>query len=253
MEALEMGLRTNIELTVQFGQDNALVDPFYDRSFTQLLDTLDHGVSHVITMAAAETNFIVPFGDVAIARILYVEADGELNVTLGGAAATSAQIDAAGAVYPSTFVGAETLLLDIDNAGLFTVTFLVADQSIAQCINRINSYAAIEGIAPIAFNNAGQIRLTSPTTGTTSEVDIQGGTGRATLGFAVSVDNGTNSTPGTSPVTLQRPASIISGSNKAAGLSTYLLATANTSSIVLDNPDLTNAIRVRIAIAGDLS
>ncbi len=248
-----MGLRTNVELTVQFGQNNALTDPFYDRSLTQLLDTLDHGVSHVITMAAAETNFVVPFGDVATARLIYVEADGELNVTLGGAAATSGKVDAGGAVYPTTFAGGETLILDVNNAGVFTVTFLVADQSITQCINRINSAAALEGLAPIASNNAGQIRIQSPTTGTASEVDIQGGTGRATLGLAVSVGNGTNSTPGTSPVVLQRPASLVSGSNKAAGLSTYMLATANTSSVVLDNPDLTNAIRVRIAIAGDLS
>lgn len=248
-----MGLRTNVELSVQIGQDNALSDLLFDRDLQQLLDTLEHGVSHQITLDAAETNYVVPFGDVEIARLLYIEANAEVSVTLGGSVATKAQVDAVGGSYPTGFVGAETLVIKIDGTTI-TVTFLVADQSVQQVINRINAAAALLSLATVAFLNGLQLRLKSLTTGTGSTVQIVSGSAGvlAALGLSVQTVTGVNATPGTSPIQVRRPANT-TGATEAEGVLAFFLGTVQTSSITIDNPSADEAVEVRIAIAGDLS
>jgi len=246
-----MGVRTNVELTVQIGQNNQLSDLLFDRDLTSLLDTLDHATAIVATLVSAETNFVVPFGDVAEARLVYIEADGEIAVTFGGGLATAALLTGVGGTYPTTFAGGETLELDIDNAGSLTVTFTVAAQLLADVINEINAAAALTGLAPIASDVGGELRLTSPTTGTTSEVEVvAGGTALATLGLTAAVANGVNATPGTSPVAVSRPADP-TGASAAAGVDAFLLATVKTTSITIDNT-AGQDVRVRVALAGDL-
>lgn len=247
-----MGVRTNTVLQVEVGQDNTLDDSLFERSFTALLDTLDHATSQVLTLEASTTNYAVPFGPVTQARIIYIESDLEIEVSFGGGTATAASVTAVGGTYPTSFTGVETLLLEIDGGGLITCTFDVADQSLAQVINRINACAALNGQPNIAFDDGGELQITSPTTGTSSEVDIQGGTGAATLGVSVAVTNGTNVNPGTSNLKIQRPADP-TGASAAQGVLAYFLATINTSAVSLTNNSTTTNATVRIMIAGDLA
>jgi hypothetical protein len=245
-----MGVRTNTVLQVQVGLSNTLDDCIFERSFTELLDTLDHATSQKLTIAASTTNLPIDFGDVTQARLIYIESDTELEISLGGGAATSASVTGSGGTFPTSFAGGETLLLEIDGGGLITCTFESTDQSLQQVANRINACAALNGQVNVAFLSGGELQLTSPTTGTGSEVDIQGGTSAATLGLSVAVTNGVNSNPGTSNLLVQRPVSPTASS--AAGVLAYFLATVNTSSLYVTNNSATANANVSILIAGDL-
>lgn len=253
-----MGVRVNSELTFQIGRDNDLQNLITETELGQQIDTLDHGNAHVATLAGGETNFQVPFGDVAEARMVYIETDGDIRITPGGGLATSAEVDGAGGAYPTGFAGGETLEIDVDNGGSFTVTFDAADQSLSEVINRINAAAALEGIsgaggvpATIARDTGGgELRIVSPTTGASSEVEIVGGTAVATLGLSAGVTNGTDASGAGVPLTLRRPAS--SGGSTISGLRSFLLATLVTTSITIDNLDSGNSARVYVALAGDV-
>lgn len=242
-----MGIRSNVDITVQIGFDNALTNKAFDASLSQLLDSMERVATKTYELAASETNLAVDFDDIAEGRLLYIEADGDLNFTIGGSAATAAYIDAVGASYPTGFAGAETFDVIIDGTTLSPV-FLVGDQTLAQVVNRINSYAALAGIGPIAFDVGGQLRLKSTTTGASSEVEVvAGGTALATLGLSAAVANGVNSTPGTSPVQLRASAL------EEAGVKRYFLGSVKLTSLVLDNPSTSAAVNVKVMLAGDLS
>jgi hypothetical protein len=81
-------------------------------------------------------------------------------------------------------------------------------------------------------------------------VDIQGGTGIATLGLSVAVTNGTNTNPGTSNLLIQRP--VVASSSNSQGVLAYFLATVNTSAIYLTNNNSTTAANLRVMVAGDI-
>lgn len=254
-----MGVRANSEITFQVGRDNALLNFISNIELGQILDTLDHATDHEATLAAAESNHVVPFGDVAEARLIYIESDGDIRVTPGGGLATAAQVDGVGGTYPTGFAGGETLILDVDNTYSFTVTFTVSASTVADVINEINAAAALAGVlgaggvpATIARDNgSGQLRLISPTTGATSEIDITGGTALATLGLSVATTNGVNSTAGQTPLTLRRPANP-AGASAAAGVKSFAFMTLTTTSLIIDNLDSANEARVYVVVAGDL-
>ena len=246
-----MGVRTNTVLSLEVGLNNSLDDCLFERSFTELLDTLDHAISQVLTIESGTSNLAIDMGDVTQARLIYVESDLEIEVTFGGALATAAIVDGAAGTYPTGFAGGETLNLDVDNGGLVSCSFDAADQSLAQVVNRINSCLALNGQAPVASDSGSQLRLASTTTGTGSEIDIQSGTALAILGHSIGITNGINSTPGASAMQIQRPADP-TGASAADGVVAYLLATVNTSSVSISNTSLTSSARVRVMIAGDL-
>ncbi len=249
-----MSVRTYLDLEVQIGLENSLDDSLFERSCSQLLDTLDHANAGVLTLDSLQTNVSLAFGDVTEARIVYIEAeDGDIRFTLGGGLATAGLLDAVGAAFPTGFLGGETFDFEVDGT-LINVIFLVGDQTLTQVINRINSFCALAGFAtPIASSNAGQLRLRSPTTGTTSSIEIIGGTSLVTLGLPVAgtIGLGANSTPGTSPIELRRPANP-AGASAAAGVKAIFYGTVKTSSIVVDNLS-SNTTKVRFAIVGDLT
>jgi hypothetical protein len=246
-----MGVRSSVELTVQLGQDNQLVDKLFERDLTEVLDSLDHATVVSATLASGETNFVVPFGDVTEARLIYIEADGEFAVTLGGGLATAGSVDASGGTYPTGFVGGETLVLDIDNGTAVSVTFTASASLLPAVINEINAAAALVGLAPIASDTgATELRLTSTTTGVTSEVEVVSGTALATLGLTAGTSNGVNATAGTSPLVIRRPVDI-TGADLGAGVAAFFLATVVTTSLTIDNL-LVGTLRLRVAIAGDI-
>ncbi len=141
-------------------------------------------------------------------------------------------------------------MLEVDNGGSVTATFLVTDTSLADVVNRVNSALALNGQGAYASDSGGELRITSPTTGAASEVEIfAGSTALATLGLVAGVTNGTNAVPGTSDVDIRRPADP-SGST-VAGLKAYFLGTVRCTAITVDN-NSDFEVRVRYAIAGDL-
>ena len=245
-----MGVRTKTELSVEVGLDNTLDDSLFERSFTEVLDTLSHATSQKLTVAAGTTNLSLDLGDVAEVRLIYIESNLEIEVSFGGGAATAASVLGAGGTFPTGFAGGETLLFEVDGGGLITCTFDAADQSAQQVVNRINACLALNGQPCGASVDGGEVRLTSPTTGATSEVDIQGGTGIATIGLSVTVVNGVNANPGTSNIRVQRPADA-TGSG-ADEVKAYLLATVNTNSVAISNLSATADATVRFMVAGDI-
>lgn len=102
--------------------------------------------------------------------------------------ATAAVTSASGGVYPSTFVGFETLTLAIDSQPNVTVIFQATDQTVDQVIARINGYFNFT----LASNNAGQLRLTSRLRGSNARVQVvSGSTGVLTkLGLTAATASG---------------------------------------------------------------
>jgi hypothetical protein len=258
-----VGIRSNVELTIQLGKDNDLTKLQLDRSWQQLLDTLEHATTYDATLEAGESNHAVPFGDVSQCRLVYIEADGPLRITPGGGTSTSGQLDGVLGSYPTGFDGtADNLDLEIDGAAV-SVDFESTDQSLTQVINRVNAAAALAGIVgpgsvptTIARNNgSAQLRLKSPTTGVTSIVEVLNTSAAgvlAALGLTATSNTGLNASPGQTPLTLLKPADT-TGSDEALGVMTYLLATMVTTAFTIDNLDPDNAVNMLVAICGDLT
>ncbi len=166
-----MGVRSKIGYDIQVGAENSLDSLLFQRAVEETVDTMDKESSFSDVLAASET-LVVDKGGITTIRFIFVEGDGDINVFLGGAAATTAVVTAIGAGYPTGFVGGETLDLEIDSVA-FRTTFLAADQTLADVINRINAAAAFAGLSGlVASDFGGQLRLTSTTTGTASIVQV---------------------------------------------------------------------------------
>jgi len=82
--------------------------------------------------------------------------------------------------YPSGFAGGETLQATVDGGAPLTVTFQAADQTIAQVAARI---ALALGVT--AGGDYTILKLTSPTVGSGSSLEIVGGSAAGALGFTV--------------------------------------------------------------------
>ena len=247
-----MSVRSFIEFGFQVGANNSLAEGSLigDVSFTQLIDTLAKARS-VTGALDAEELVQIDFGDIESAKIIYIEADGDLDFYLGGSAPTTAAVTAVGAVYPMAFAGGETLSLEIDGVA-FTPAFLAGDTSLTNVINRINgaaAYAGLDGL--VASNSGGQLRLTSLTTGASSIVSVIGGTARAALGLTIADTTGAAPTANTSPTRLRRPADPAGTQIETLGVMALLVAT--TTALHISNPSETEAVAYRIMLVGDLA
>lgn len=255
-----MGVRTNLEILFQIGRNNKLTDLMLDETLTSLLDTLDHATVHEATLAAGESNYIVPFGDVAQSQLVYVLANGGVRITPGGGVATSAIVTGVGGTYPTGFVGGETLVLNIDEIGDFTVTFDAADQSLAQVIARINAAAVVVPIVDgggdpvtIARDSSSQLQLFSSTTGISSSVEVVSGSAGvlSQLGLSAGTTNGVNASAGQTPITLTKPANVTEA-DPAADVPVFLFATLQTTALTVDSLESDDEVRLLVAIAGDI-
>ena len=249
-----MGIRTNIDLSFQVGRNNALSNLAFDGDLQLILDTLEFTSAGTAALDAGETNYVIPFGDVVNARLIYVESTGPFSLTPGGGLSIAAQADGAGGSFATGFVGGETLTLEVNNVAV-PVVFDVLDQTLAQVINRINSAAALAGVtdgagvpATVARDNgSGQLRFVAPTTGIASEIDIQSGTSLATLGLTVAVTNGTEATAGQAPLRLALPSSV-----RGDNVRSFALMTLQTGGLTINNLDPASGIEVTYAVCGDL-
>lgn len=249
-----MALALKVDLTVQTAPD---ADATFEKSssgpieISELVTSLDHQIVDEGTLNAGETNRSVALLPITSVKFLLIEAENDIQITLGGGAATGAAIEGSGGTYNTGFTGGETLNVDIDGVTL-NVVFDVADQSLQQVINRINSVAALAGFAVgVASNNgSGQLRLASPTTGSSSIVDITSGTALVTLGLTVSTSTGLDATPGSSPITLRRLGDA-SSSADLSGLKAYALMTVVTGSLSITNLSATEKVGYRMLLVGD--
>lgn len=257
-----MGVRTNSEIVFQIGRNNALSDLLLNESLTSLLDTLDHATVHEATLTAGETNYVVPFGDVAQARLVYVRANGAIRLTPGGGLATSASREGSGGSYPTGFTGTgENLDLEIDGLSV-TLTFTAGASTLADVIAEINAAAVavpvVDGAGDpvtIARNNgSGELELRSTLTGTSSTVEVLATTAAAVLaalGLTAGLTTGVNASPGQTPVTLTKPA-YTAGTADTSGVPVFGFLTLQTSAITVDNLESTADTRIMVAVAGDV-
>lgn len=93
--------------------------------------------------------------------------------------ANAGQITGTGGVYPTTFVGGETLEVRVDNDAPRIITFTAAEQTLNQVVDRINAVLA----QTVASNQAGQLRLSSVIRGRSGRIEVVGGTARTQLGL----------------------------------------------------------------------
>lgn len=122
--------------------------------------------------------------------------------------ATAATVTSGAGVYPTLFVGGETLTLGYDGAPNFTVTFLAGDQTKAAVIARINAYA---GFAFASDGGANLIILTSIQRGAGAQVRVVSGSAGvlATLGFTAATTLGTGNVQNIDAVTFEEVKAIV--------------------------------------------
>ncbi len=122
--------------------------------------------------------------------------------------ATAGTVTGIGGVFPTTFVGGETLTLGYDSATNFTTTFLAADQTAAQVAARINLYAGFTFVD----TTGGQIRLTGIQKGTAGQVRVVAASAAGVLtqlGLTVATTAGTGNVANIVSVTPAEVATIV--------------------------------------------
>lgn len=134
--------------------------------------------------------------DLEPAQTLTVSVNGAGAQIVTFNATAGARTGAAG-TFPTLFAGGETLTLKIDGGALQTIIFTVGAQTNAQVEAEING--SIVGAQ--CTLSGGQIRITSDKRGLGSSVEIVGGTGRATIGLAIGLTQGTGNVQNIDAVT----------------------------------------------------
>lgn len=245
-----MSVRTSVELALQIGEDNDL-EPgnlVGDAAVSELVDSLDKGGTQVGVLEAGEVDQLVATGDL---RLIYIEAEGDVDFWLSGTPATTAEITGTAGTFPTGFNGGETLSLNVDGV-VFLTTFTVDDQTLAQVMARINAAAALAGLSGFVAKAAtSQLKIESLTGGSGSVVVVVGGTGRATLGLPLGTSTGVDPVPNTAPVRLRRLAD--PSSSQVSGLRSWALLTAHASALYLSNPSGTDAVRYKVCSAAGLA
>jgi hypothetical protein len=154
----------------------------------------------MLTGAAAFTYSLQP------SQILSLDIGaGPVNATF---TATAATVNSGVGVYPTTFVGGETLTLGYDDKPNFVVTFLAADQTQAQVIARINAYA---GFAFASDAGGGVTTLTGLQRGNGAQVRVVAGSALAltATNFTVAVTTGTGNVSNIAAVTFAEIRSVV--------------------------------------------
>jgi hypothetical protein len=250
-----MSLRTVVSLTLAVGVENSTdsTNLVFSRTLSEMVDSFDHAQPQVGTLGPGESNTQINLGDVAQPRLVYIEADRELDVVFGGSQAPEAGVlQGVGAAFPTGFAGGEVLDFSVDGVSV-VATFEGADQTITHVVNRLNAAAALQGLAtPVWSNVGGQLRLQSTTTGLASSVSVTGSVVATALGFAsTTTDAGENPTPNTSSLSLKRLVDL--STSQVMALKVYALLTVQTTALYLSNPDPSNSVKYTVCVVGDLT
>lgn len=125
-----------------------------------------------------------PF-NVAPTQTFIFNPNGSGNVTVTWAG-TAGSVTGTGGTF-TTFTGGESISIAVNGGAATSIVFQPGDNTIAAIISRINLVLG----ATIATNNAGQIKLTSPTFGTGSTIAVTAGAATTTLGLGAAAVAGT--------------------------------------------------------------
>ena len=244
-----MGVRHSVEMTLDVGLGATVSPALFSGSVSQLMDSLARVESGTYELGAGEQNVQVDFGDVTQARLIWIDADGALEVTLGGTVGTVATLLGAGGTFPTAFVGGEAFSFKVDGVTV-AGTFLSGDQSAAQCAQRLNAAAVLAGLAFLPFAvEGGQIRVSGANASLAGKVEVV--TVNAAIGFAsLTSDLGTNPLTSSAPIQLRKP--IDAGASSADGVSVFALLTAVTNSVTLSSLETSKVTTARVAIVGDV-
>lgn len=239
-----MALRHSVEMALQVGQDQTLDEKIFDGAISLLIDTCEHAEAGVYTLAANELNVAIGFGDVALSRLIWIEADGDIEVSIGGTPGDAATLLGAGGTFPTNFAGGEAFSFEADGVAI-TGTFLVGDQSLQACVNRINAAAMLAGLAYVPMTVVGgQMRITGALASEAGTVDVL--VANATIGFpAITSATGTDASGAYAP-------EILVGAENEDATQTFYCATVRTSSLVISNREA-EVTNVRVCIVGDVT
>lgn len=118
----------------------------------------------------------------AAIEFLYAKSDQPMILRIGAAAA---RVLGVGGVFPTGFVGGESLTFTLDGTAV-AVAFLAGDQTAAQVAARINAACALLGLPTprASVDTSGQLAIEGVLTGAQGSVVVTGGTGAAALGLA---------------------------------------------------------------------
>jgi hypothetical protein len=140
-------------------------------------------------LSVARPRFLLTTGQVLVLDI----GSGNVTSTFTGAVAT---VTGTGASF-ATIAAGETLTIGYDAQPDFTVTFLAADTTVGAVVSRINAAAGYT----MASNAAGQLKLDGRIGGTSGQIRVVGGTGRAKCGLTIANTAGTGNVANISQVT----------------------------------------------------
>lgn len=87
-----MSLRTSVSIDMAVGFNNALDDLAFERQKVEMLDTCEDVATKTKTLAASDTDIAVDFDDVTESRLIYIEADGEIDVKFGDVGNTAIRL-----------------------------------------------------------------------------------------------------------------------------------------------------------------
>lgn len=208
-----------------------------------------------IVASTADTGTLIQseLGDASPAQVVGsasppfdLEPGQTLEIDLNNAGALIATFSAtAGArtgvagTFPTLFVGGETLTLAIDGGVTQTIIFTVAAQAAVDVVAEIN--AQIFGAQ--AEVSGGEVRIRSDRRGTSSSVNIIGGTGRATLDLAIGSTSGTGNVADIDAVTFAEVETIVEAAI------TGIIVTQNGSGfVVLTSPTTGPASEIDIKV-----
>lgn len=146
---------------------------------------------------AAELVALLTLNNVPVLGLTSADVTAQFRKEGGSSFSAKALADTAGAVTSGnsetyTLVDAQTLLVAVDGAGALTATFNTAD------FVDISNATAAEVAAVIttditgasAADVGGDVVITSATTGSTSSIQVTGGTANTALGFATNLNSG---------------------------------------------------------------
>lgn len=114
-------------------------------------------------------------------EFLYAKSDQPIVLRIG---ADVAKLLGVGGVFPTGFVGGETLALLFDALPVL-VTFLAGDQTALQVAARINAACALAGLPTprASVQSTGQLEIDGIATGSAAALSETGGSAAAVLGF----------------------------------------------------------------------
>lgn len=149
-----------------------------------------------ITPRAYVQGTVKPTFSIAHAQTIIFTPNGGSAVTATWSAVAATHTATSGTY--NSFTGGETLVIAIDAGPAVTVTFQASDTTLSAIISRINTAFGVT----IASNASSQLKLTSPTKGTSSKVIITAGAAATTLGLTAATYSGSGDAADTTVVTL---------------------------------------------------